>query len=135
VVWSLSRGGQDAEFVAAAAASLARLTHTDPVRIAGGCLYALAMEAALARGVSPEALGPALPGWMALAGRWSGAVPPAAITAAVEAAARAAADPMAARTDRRSDELAAGLVAATVGVPSSTAPAPLLEALAALDGF
>jgi dephospho-CoA kinase len=135
VVWSLSRGGQDAEFVAAAAASLARLTHTDPVRIAGACLYALAMEAALARGVAPEALAAVLPGWIALAGRWGGAAPPDAVTAAVEAAARAAADPMAARADPRSGELAAGLVAATIGVPSSTAPAPLLEALAVLDGF
>jgi len=92
-------------------------------------------EAALARGVAPEALAAALPGWIALAGLWGGAAPPATITAAVEAAARAAADPMAARADPRSGELAAGLVAATIGVPSSTAPAPLLEALAALDGF
>jgi hypothetical protein len=134
VVWSLSRAGPDAEFVAAAAASLARLTHTDPARIAGACLYALALQEALIAAAA-DALAAPLPGWTALARRWGGAEPPAAITEAVEAAARAGADPMGARADPRSGELAAGLVAATVGVPSSSVPSSLLETLAALDGF
>jgi dephospho-CoA kinase len=134
VVWSLSRGGPDAEFVAAAAASLARLTHTDPARIAGACLYALALQEAMVGGAA-DALAASLPSWIALARRWGGAAPPAAITTAVEAAARAGADPMAARAEPWSGELATGLVAATIGVPSSSVPPSLLETLAALDGF
>ena len=47
VVWSLARGGPDAEFVAAAAASLARLTHTEPARIAEAALRAVALMEAL----------------------------------------------------------------------------------------
>jgi hypothetical protein len=37
--------------------------------------------------------------------------------------------------DSPSGHLAAGLVAATIGVPSSSVPPSLLETLAALDGF
>jgi dephospho-CoA kinase len=125
VVWSLSRAGPDAEFLAAAAASLARLTHTDPARIAGACLYALALQEAMV-GAPADAPAAWLPRWTALARRWGGAEPSAAITEAVEAAARA---------DPRSGDLAAGLVAAGTGVPSSSVPSSLLETLAALDGF
>jgi dephospho-CoA kinase len=137
VVWALSQGGPDAPFLAAAAASMARLTHADPAPIAGACLYALALQEAMVSGAA-DALLPPLSGWVALARRWGGAEPPAPITAAVEAAARLQAEPIAAGaawTAGPSGELAAGLVAATIGVPSSSAPSTLLETLAALDGF
>jgi dephospho-CoA kinase len=137
VIWSLSRGGPDVEFLAAAAASLARLTHTDPAQIAGACLYALALQEATVGG-SAEALASSLPTWTALAGRWGGAAPPEAVTAAVDAAARIQTDPAAVRARwaaSPSGELVAGLVAATIGVPSSSVPPSLLETLAALDGF
>jgi dephospho-CoA kinase len=135
VVWSLSRGGPDPEFVAAAAASLARLTHTDGAAIAGACLFALALHEALVTGASDK-LASSLPGWSALARRWGGAAPPDAITAAVDAASRLRTDPVGVRAvwmDPISGELAAGLVAATIGVPLPTVPSPLLDALAAVD--
>jgi dephospho-CoA kinase len=121
VVWSLARGGPDAEFTAAAAASLARLTHTDPAQIAGACLYALALQEAMVGGAA-RALAASLADGIGRARRWGGAAPPDAITAAVAAA---ASSPPGA--------LAAGLVAATVGVPRSAVPSSLLDTLAALD--
>ena len=138
MIWSLSRGGPDAEFVAAAAASLARLdAHRSGARSAGACLYALALQEAMVGG-SAEALAASLPGWTALARRWGGAAPAEAVTAAVDAAARIQTDPAAVRARWAASpagELAAGLVAATIGVPSSSVPPSLLETLAALDGF
>jgi dephospho-CoA kinase len=110
-VWALSRGGPDLEFLAAAAASLARLTHSDPERIAGACLYAIALQEAMLHGPNPALLS-SLPGWTAVAGRWGGAAPTQRLMAAVESAA-----------------LATGR-----GVSSSSVPASLLETLAALDG-
>jgi dephospho-CoA kinase len=137
VVWALSRHGPDVDFLAAAAASMARLTHNDPGRVAGACLYAVALQEAMVSGTAEALLAP-LPGWLELARRWGGGDAPAPITAAVESAARVHADPIAARAARAgepSGELAAGLVAATIGVPSSAVPPSLLETLAALDGF
>jgi dephospho-CoA kinase len=55
VVWTLARRGSDAEFLAAAAASLARATHRQPEAIADACFYACALLQAL----SGEAAGPA----------------------------------------------------------------------------
>ena len=124
VVWSLSRGGPDPEFVAAAAASLARLTHTDGSEVAGACLFALALQDAMVSGAS-DTLG-SLPGWSALARRWGGAAPPDRIAAAVQVAARHGSDPAA-------GELAAALAGAAAGRPASTAPSVLLDAFAALD--
>jgi len=135
VVWSLSRVGPDAEFLAAAAASLARLTHTDPARIAGACLYALALQGAVVSGAA-EVLGAALPDWVGPARRWGGAAPPEAVTAAVDAAARGESDPAGSGVpwgSHPAGELAEGLAAAIAGLPSSSAPSSVLETLAALD--
>ena len=124
VVWSLSRGGPDPDYVAAAAASLARLTHKGGAEVAGACLFALAMQEAAVSG-APDKLVSSLPGWSALARRWGGAAPPDRIAAAVHVAARHGSD--------ATDDLAAGLVGAAFGMPASAAPSALLDALAALD--
>jgi dephospho-CoA kinase len=137
VIWALSRGGPDPDFVAAAAASLARLTHTGGETIAGACLFALALLEALTSGVAGRNLTERLPEWNALARRWGGNAPPERIAAAMESAARHGNDPGSARTagpDPAWDELAAGLVAAAIGVPVVTAPPFLLDTLAALHG-
>ncbi|MET0556734.1 MAG: dephospho-CoA kinase [Vicinamibacteria bacterium] len=78
-VWACARGG-DAPFVAAAAASLARLTHRDAASLAGACLVALRLHEALLPAVADgEDL-------EALAARWGGgSAPPAAARAASEA--------------------------------------------------
>ena len=136
VLWALSRGGPDPDFVAAAAASLARLTHADPSQIAGACLFALALqEAAVAGGAGGEMLS-SLPRWADLAQRWGGAPPPSRVAAAVEAAARHGTDPVAARAacrDSASGDLAAGLVGAAVGIPAAMAPSFVLDALEGLE--
>jgi dephospho-CoA kinase len=134
-LWSLSRSGPDPDFVAAAAASLARLTHTEGAAIAGACLFALALHEALVSGATGHNLTSSLPGWTALARRWGGESPPERIAAAVEAAVRHGAIPSSARgpaPDPAWDELAAGLVGAAIGVPAGTAPPSVLDALAAV---
>jgi dephospho-CoA kinase len=68
-VWAAARGG-DGPFVAAAAASLARLTHREAASISGACLVALALNDALGRA------GAASGDLSALATRWGGAAPP-----------------------------------------------------------
>lgn len=78
-VWAAARGG-DGPFVAAAAASLARLTHREAASIAGACLVALALHDAL----SPA--GAAGDGLSALAARWGGSAPPGQAEAAAAAA-------------------------------------------------
>lgn len=136
VVWALSRGGPDPEFLASAAASLARLTHTDPAAIAGACLFALALQEALVTGAAGRNLTSSLPGWTAQAQRWGGEAPPARIVAAVESASRHGTDPLVpprSGPDPAWDLLAASIVAAAVGVPTADASPAVLEALAALD--
>ncbi len=73
VAWQLARGGADGDYLASAAASLARLTHEDARERAAACLYALVVQA-VAAGDAREpagiaaALGP-------LAMRWGGGAP------------------------------------------------------------
>jgi dephospho-CoA kinase len=122
VVWSLSRGGPDPDFVAAAAASLARLTHGDGAAAAGACLYALALTQVLVAGTTGSLVS-SLPGWTELARKWGGAAPPERIVAAV------------ANPDPTTDGLAAALAAAADGVSTGDAPSSLLDALTALDLF
>jgi hypothetical protein len=53
--WALRRGSPDPPFLAAAAGSVARLTHTDPPSRADACLLALvAQDVALAGGVTGD---------------------------------------------------------------------------------
>jgi dephospho-CoA kinase len=74
VTWTLARRGPDADFLAAAAASLARATHPHARAIADACLYGCALLDAVsvaAGAMVPERLEPL----RALARRWAGAEP------------------------------------------------------------
>jgi len=77
VAWHLARGSADADYLASAAGSLARLTHDDPAERAASCLYALVLEA-VATGAAPasEAARPAA-ALTPLAVRWGGGAPSA----------------------------------------------------------
>jgi dephospho-CoA kinase len=68
-LWALSRTGADPDFLAAAAFSLARLTHTQPSAHTAACLHALAVQELAASGQIPENLGR----FEGLARRWGGA--------------------------------------------------------------
>lgn len=74
-LWSLARAGGDPEYVAAAAASLARLTHADPSAVAGACLTALLLAEALA----PSGAWLSEARWLELSRRWAGAAPSDAV--------------------------------------------------------
>jgi dephospho-CoA kinase len=89
VLWALGRRGIDPPFLLAAAASLARLTHTSPASIAGGCLFALALQE-LATGGPEAAFEERLEEWLALAERWGGAPPSPQVLAAIHEADRPA---------------------------------------------
>jgi dephospho-CoA kinase len=80
VLWALARAGDDRDFLVAAAASLARLTHGDAARVSEACLTALALQEAL---VAPAALTP--PPQLALAEKWGGAPVPERVLAELAA--------------------------------------------------
>jgi dephospho-CoA kinase len=68
-LWALTRRGRDPAFLAAAAYSLAVLTHTDASRRAAACLYALAIQELCASGRAPDNMSYS----ERLAERWCGA--------------------------------------------------------------
>ncbi len=136
VIWALTRVGPDAPFVAAAMASLARLTHRAPEAIAGACQVALAVQAvAQTRRVAWG--DPDLRVWGAIGERWGGAPPPARIQAALEAAAAHPRDPAAAAAAASAagadPGVAGALVGLAVGAPREEASADVLAALDALS--
>jgi ADP-ribosylglycohydrolase len=112
-LWALARGG-DAPFLLAAAASLARLTHTDAAAVAGGCLFARAVHHALATGDRSVEVPAA---WLHEAERWGGAPPPESVVATVRQ--RSGGDP----------ELAGALIGSRRGVAVSGAPAAAVRAV------
>jgi hypothetical protein len=71
-LWGVSRAGLDPDFLAAAAFSMARLTHTAASRLATACLYALAAGELAASGHAPRDLAPL----ERLAEKWGGAAVP-----------------------------------------------------------
>jgi dephospho-CoA kinase len=113
-LWGLARG-MDAEWLASAAASLARLTHRDGESIAGSCLAALAAREAALVG-SLDGLCGRLSEWEPEARRWGGAPPSGRIRQAVEAAAAHATQPSAARGAAESKGAEAALAGALVGL-------------------
>jgi len=120
-VWSLARG-LDEEWLASAAASLARLTHTGPAVVAGGCLAALlAREVAAGRPLT--ALEEALSGWEPLARRWGLAPPAERVGSAVRAATAHPGDPDRARQAARSDGAEPAFAGTLVGLTAGMAPA------------
>jgi dephospho-CoA kinase len=138
-LWSLGRGGLDAEVTAAAMFSMAWLTDRNPERAAGAILIAIA-AAQIAGGA--ESGDEARARWTETAERWAGATVPAFADGTVAAARRHPADPRAAGAEAGATGgdalLAAGLVAGAraqlseVGASDDRAPLPLIEAARAL---
>jgi dephospho-CoA kinase len=83
-VWSAGQRPGDAPFAIAAAASMARLTHRDPVAISGAVLAGLASIHFLVTGEA-SARPSELAEWTAAATAWSGATPPSSALATVRA--------------------------------------------------
>lgn len=133
--WALCRGAPDPPFLAAAAGSVARLTHTDPAARAGACLAALvAQEAALAPGPADleghaERLAP-------LAARFGGAPPGRRLAPVWAAVRRFPGDPRGARAAGEGGEpdLAAAVAGFGAAVAQSPRAAMLREALARVAG-
>jgi dephospho-CoA kinase len=133
VLWTRARGS-DPPFVLAAAASLARLTHTDGAAIASACLFALALHHVAETSHLPLETPPE---WLRDAERWGGAPPAPDVAAAIGAAAGHARDLAAARDASAAaggdPHLAAAVVGLRTGVPVAAAPAAAVQALARLS--
>jgi dephospho-CoA kinase len=128
-LWALARGADD-EWLLAAAASLARLTHRGDETVAGACLAALAArEVASAGRLHP--LEDRSGDGEERARRWGGGRPAGRVRRALDAALARGGDPVGAADTALATggepSLAAGLVGLTLG-PSSE-PEPALESL------
>jgi hypothetical protein len=110
VLWTLARGGPDPPFLLSAAASLAHLTHGDPVSAAAAGVAALALLEAAVRGLRREDLTSRLALWEAQAETWCGAPPPERVWSVV----------------------AGALVGLSRGVPWDAAPAAARKAVEGL---
>jgi hypothetical protein len=112
--------------VAAAAASLARLTHREPSHLAAAVYMAQAVLAAAVAG----AVGGDDTGFVARAARWGGADPPDRVRKALRAAAAHPRDALKAREAARAAGVEPGVAGAIVGIAaggSTAAPADLVE--------
>jgi len=118
-LWAAMRR-RDGEWLAAAAASLARLTHDQPEAAAGAVLAALT-AAAVAAGEGPAALPDRLAPWAPVAARWGGASPPTRIVQAVAAAAASASDCAQARRTAAAHGADPALAGALVGLAGGLA--------------
>lgn len=126
VLWSLARGAPDPAFVLAAAASLARLTHSDGAAIADAACFARALLEVSVAGRVPQDLAVRAAGWRAEAARWGGCSPTARLAPTFEAAGAHATNLALARDEaaRRggSPELAGALVGLALGAAANGAP-------------
>jgi dephospho-CoA kinase len=95
VLWAGARGGDD-DWLVAAAASLARLTHAGGEPVAGACLAALAART-VAAGARLDEVPRRLREWGGTARRWGRSAPPDRVERAAEVAARHPTDAAAAR--------------------------------------
>jgi len=125
VAWALASRRADADFLASAAGSLARLTHLDAAARAQACLLALLLQEAAVLGRVPPDLEARAQGHRALAARWGGSDPGPALGPILEAARAHPEDPAAARAAAASHgadgALAGALVGAAVGASSELA--------------
>jgi dephospho-CoA kinase len=91
VLWALARAGPDPPFLAAAAASVSRLFHSDDADVSDACLYALVLHEVALSGRLPRDLDRD-ERW-ALAERWGGASPTERLPALLRAPAAHPDDP------------------------------------------
>jgi dephospho-CoA kinase len=134
--WALRRGAPDPDFLAAAAGSVARLTHTDPAARADACLVALVAQQ---RALSPPGGGDAAAQASSLAPlavRFGGGPPTGALGPVWESVDRFPLDPPGARqecTRRGGDaELAAALGGLWASFERTTEAVTLGKVLAAI---
>ncbi len=136
--WALRRGTPDPEFLAAAAGSVARLTHTDRAARADACLVALVAQQRFVSLPGGDAAAQAS-SLAPLAARFGGGPPSGGLDVVWEAVRRFPSDPGGARTEcaRRGGD--AELAAALAGLGASFAPSAeavaLRETLAAIQPF
>lgn len=137
VLWALSWGGPDPSFLAAAAFSLARLTHDDPSAVADACLFALVLQEVAVLGSIPADLEGRVRALENQARRWAGGPSTTRLAAVWKAALRSPTAPVAAREALGSEGMEARLVGALVGMAAGcgaeAAPVELVEALEALE--
>lgn len=136
VLWALARGGADAPFLLAAAATLGVLTHRDPPSIAAAGLVALALLDMAGRGGPPRDPEGRLAIWRAEAETWADTSPPREVEGALRVGFDHPQDPLAARQAARGAGLDPGLTGALVGMAVGVAPeAAPLAARQAIDAL
>jgi len=125
VAWALAARPPDGDFLASAAASLARLTHVDAAPRAEACLFALLLQEVALLGRVPEDLEARGKAHAAAAGRWGGGAPGSALAPVLQAALAHPRDPEAAGAAAAgrgvAGELASALVGAALGAPAEKA--------------
>jgi dephospho-CoA kinase len=119
VAWALSRGAPDPAFLAAAASSLARLTHTEAPDRTDACLVALVLQDLATSPDPPRALAPATAAHVRRAELWGGASPSRRLESVWSAVRRHPSDPAGAAAACRAmggePALAAALAGAAAG--------------------
>ncbi len=135
--WALRRGAPDPEFLAAAAGSVARLTHVDPAARADACLVALVAQQRVVSPSGGEDVAVQAQRLAPLATRFGGGTPSGALDAVWDSVALFPRDPSRAGEEsarRGGDrELAAGLAGLAAGPSPSLEAAALRQALAAIQ--
>lgn len=136
VLWTLARRGPDPPFLLSAAASLAHLTHGDPVSAAAAGVAALVLLEAAVRGLRREDLASRLALFEAQAEAWCEAPPPERVGSVVRLAVEHESDLASAREAARAARLDPGLAGALVGVASGVPwDAAPLAARKAVEGL
>ena len=137
-LWALRQGGPDEAFLAAAAASLARLTHVEVASVADACFLALALLHAALTG-SAGAERERRSAWTDLARRWAGVPPSGKIDVVLSACLAHPGDPEAARracaAAHGDADLAGALAGMAAGRPLVAGPADLVAAVHAVDSL
>lgn len=138
VAWNVLRRRADPEVLIAAAASLARLTHTLALERADACLLALLLRQVVVEGASLPDLPALAKGHLGSVGRWGGAEPSPALWSSISAAAACPQRPASARREAEEQggdaSAAAVLVGAALGADRASTPGDLREAVASLGG-
>jgi len=129
--WALRWGALDPPFLAAAAGSIARLTHTDPAARADACLLALvAQDVAVAGGATKD-----VEAWaerhVPLAARFGGARPSGRLAPVWKAARHHPSDPEGAAGECARDGGEATIASALAGLGVPVEPSPLTQTLRA----
>jgi dephospho-CoA kinase len=129
VAWALASHGADADFLASAAGSLARLTHVEAAPRAEACLLALLLQDVAVQRSLPRDLEERAQRHRGLAARWGGSDPGGTLAPVLEAARAHPDDPAAARAAAASRGAEGALASALVGAALGASDAALAELL------